>query len=114
MSVLMSKSFINSFNRFIQTADSFRNESIGRPYEWATESIDSLDSFKNVDSFSNETPLRCSETHNSSAVALIAPIFVSEIEQKQSIFSLKSQSLDFNFLFIEILLFKISATLQSC
>ncbi len=46
MSVLMSESFINSFNRFIQTADSFRNESIGCPYEWATESIDSLDSFK--------------------------------------------------------------------
>ncbi len=33
--------------------------------------IDSLDSFKNVDSFSNETPLCCSETQNSSAVALI-------------------------------------------
>ncbi len=41
---------------------------------------------KNVDSFSNETPLCCSETHNSSAVALIRTIFVSEIEQKQSIF----------------------------
>ncbi len=39
MSVLMSESFINSFNRLIQTADSFRNESIGCPYEWATESL---------------------------------------------------------------------------
>ncbi len=39
MSVLMSESFINSFNRLIQTADSFRNESIGCPYEWATESM---------------------------------------------------------------------------
>ncbi len=56
MSVLMSDSFINSFNRFIQTADSFRNESIGCRYEWATESIVSLDSFKNVDSFSDITP----------------------------------------------------------
>ncbi len=62
MSVLMSESFINSFNQFIQTADSFRNESIGYHYEWATESIDSLDSFKNVDSFSNQTSLCCSET----------------------------------------------------
>ncbi len=115
MSVLMSESFINSFNLFIKTADSFRNESIDRPYEWATESIDTLDSFKNVDSFRNETPLRCSETHNSSAVALITTIFVSEIEQKQKVgLCLKSQSLDFNFLFIEILLYKISVTLQSC
>ncbi len=46
MSVLMSESFTNAFNRFIQTADSFRNYSIGCPYEWAIESIDSLDSLK--------------------------------------------------------------------
>ncbi len=65
MSDLMSESFINSF----------RNESIGCPYEWATESIDSLDSFKNVDSFSNETPLCVVQRHNSSAVALITTIF---------------------------------------
>ncbi len=32
-------------------ADSFINESIGCPYEWATESIDSLDSFKNSQYF---------------------------------------------------------------
>ncbi len=57
MSVLMSE-WAGFF--FIQTADSFRNESIGCPYEWATESIDSLDSFKHVDSFSNQT--ECSET----------------------------------------------------
>ncbi len=38
MSVLMSESFIHSFNRFIHTADSFRNEAIDCPYEWATES----------------------------------------------------------------------------
>ncbi len=80
MSVLMSESFINSFNRFIQMADSFRKESIGCPYEWATESIDSLDSLKNVDSFRMNK--RCLwATHNSSAVALIATIFVSEIKQ---------------------------------
>ncbi len=40
-------------------ADSFRNESIGCPYEWATESIDS------------------------DQMASIATIFVSEIEKKQ-------------------------------
>ncbi len=33
----------------------------------------------------------CSETHNSSAVALSATIFIAEIEQKQSIFCLKSK-----------------------
>ncbi len=53
-------------------------------------------------------------THNSSAVALIRTIFISEIEQKQSIFCLKSKSLHFNFLFIKILLYKISVTLQWC
>ncbi len=47
---------------------------------------------------------------NSSAVALIATIFVSKIEQKQSIFCLNSKSLNFNLLFIEILLYKISVT----
>ncbi len=75
--------------------------------------IDSLDSFKHVDSFSNETQLCCSETHNSSAVALIETIFVSEIEQKQSIFCLKYNSLNFCLLF-EIPLYKISVSLQSC
>ncbi len=50
---------------------------------------------------------------NSSAVALVATIFVSEIEQKQSIFCLKSKSLNLNLLFIEILLYKNSVTLQS-
>ncbi len=59
------------------------------------------------------TAVCCLETHNSSAVALIAIIFGCEIEQKQSIFCLKSKSLNFN-LFIEILLYKISVTLQSC
>ncbi len=53
-------------------------------------------------------------THNSSAVFLIRTIFISEIEQKQSIFCLKSKSLHFNFLFIKILLYKISVTLQWC
>ncbi len=42
MSVLMRESFINSFNRFIQTADSFRNKAIDCPYEWATESLTHL------------------------------------------------------------------------
>ncbi len=56
----------------------------------------------------------CSETGNSSAVALIRTIFGSENEQKQSVFCLKSKSLNFNSLFIEIILYKINVTLQSC
>ncbi len=75
--------------------------------------LTSIDSLKNVDSFSNQTPLCVAQRRNSSAVALIAAIFVSEIEQKQSVFCLKSKSLNFNSLFIEILLYKISVTLQS-
>ncbi len=75
--------------------------------------IDSLDLFKNMDSFCNETPLCVARRHNSSAVALVATIFVSEIEQKQSIFCLKSKSLNLNLLFIEILFYKNSVTLQS-
>ncbi len=44
--------------------------------------------------------------HFCCAVALIATIFGCEIEQKQSEFSLKYKSLNFNFLFIEIQLYK--------
>ncbi len=114
MSVLMSESYIHSFNRFIQTADSFRNEASDSPYEWATESLTHLiHSIKWIHSVTKHA-VCCSETHNSSAVALIGTILVSEIEQKQSIFCLKSKSLNFNFLFIEILMYKISVTWQSC
>ncbi len=60
------------------------------------------------------TAVCCSQTHDSSALALIATILVGEIEQKQSIFCLKSKSLNFNLLFIEILLYKISVALPSC
>ncbi len=111
--VLMSEPFIHSFNRFIQTADSFRNESIVCPFEWASESLThSIHSKTWFHSVTNH--FCCSETHNSSAVALIATIFISEIEQKQSAFCLKSKSLNFNLLFIEIILYKISVTLQTC
>ncbi len=55
----------HSFKRLIHSES--RRLSLWKGY-W---SIDSLDSFKNVDSFSIETPLCCSETQNSSAVALI-------------------------------------------
>ncbi len=111
--VLMSEPFIHSFNRFIQTADSFRNESIVCPFEWASESL--THSIHSKTWFHSVTKhFCCSETHNSSAVALIATIFVSEIEQKQSAFCLKSKSLNFNLLFIEIILYKISVTLQTC
>ncbi len=87
MSVLMSEPFIHSFNRFIQKRGFVHKRN---------------------------TALCCSETHNSSAVALIATIFGCEIEQKQLIFCLKSKSLNFNFLFNDILLYKISFTLQLC
>ncbi len=45
--------------------------------------IDSLDSFKNVDSFSNETPPCCSETKQ--FCCGLDWNFISELEQKQSI-----------------------------
>ncbi len=63
--------------------------------------IDSFHLFKNVDSFSNETPLCCTETQNSS----------QQNWAKKSILCLKCKSLNLNFLFIELLLYKI--TLQS-
>ncbi len=39
LSVLMNGSLNHWLTRFIQTTDSFRNESIVCPYEWATESL---------------------------------------------------------------------------
>ncbi len=89
LAVLMNGPLNHWLTRFIQTADSFRNESIGCPYEWATESIDSIHS-KCRFAQKRNTAVCCSETNNSSAVALIANIFVSKIEQKQSVFCLKS------------------------
>ncbi len=71
-------------------------------FEWESLVLYSTDSFKRIysetkqvttvlwmgywiiyslDSFSNETPLCCSKTLNSSAVALIGASFISEIEQ---------------------------------
>ncbi len=82
VTVLMNESLNHWLTRFIQKADSFSNELSDRPYEWVTESlthsihsngwliqkrvkwlslwtshwiIDSLDSFKHVDSFRNES-----------------------------------------------------------
>ncbi len=69
MSVLMSESLINSFNRFIQTTDSFRNKTIGCPYERATESIDSLDPFK------NETPQCVAQRHTTVLLWLRSQLF---------------------------------------
>ncbi len=46
----LSLSLNHSFNRFVQMADSFRNEASDSFY-------DSLDLFKNTDSFINETAL---------------------------------------------------------
>ncbi len=39
LTVLMNESLYHWLTQFIQTADLFRNESIGCPYEWATESL---------------------------------------------------------------------------
>ncbi len=64
MTVLMSELFSHSFNRFVQTADLFRNEASDCLCEWATQSLTHSISSKNVDSFN-------SNRHNSSAVALI-------------------------------------------
>ncbi len=107
----MSDSFIQPIHSngwFIQKLGKWLSSWMGH---WI---IDSRDSFKHVDSFSNKTPLCCSETHNSSAVALIATISVGKIEQKLSILGLKSKSLNFNLLLIKIILYKISVTMQSC
>ncbi len=86
MSVLMSESFMHSFIRFIQTADSFRNESIDCPYELATESIDSLDSFKNVDSFRNETRrfIIVAQRHTTVLLWLWSQLFSNEKLSKNS------------------------------
>ncbi len=81
---------------------------MGHWINWLTRFI------KKTDSFSNETLMCAAWRHNSSALALIVTIFGWEIEQKHPVFCLQSKSLDFNFLFIEILLYKISVTLQSC
>ncbi len=51
------------------------------------------------------TKQQCAPRNNSSAVALIST---------SQYFGLKSKPLNFNFLFIEILLYKINVTLQSC
>ncbi len=103
MSVLMSESFINSFKRLIHSETSQLTALMNG-------SLNQLTRFVQKHGFvqKRNTAVCCSETHNSSAVALIATIFVGEIEQKQSIFCLKSKSLNFNLLFIEILLCKIS------
>ncbi len=39
LAVLMNGPLNHWLTQFIQTTDSFRNESIGCPYEWATESL---------------------------------------------------------------------------
>ncbi len=61
-------------------------------------STDSLDS-SNVDR--SVTKQRCVAQRHSTRRGFIADIFISE--QKQAIFHLKSKSLNFNVLFIEIL-----------
>ncbi len=71
----------HSFIRFVQTADSFRNEVNVSLYErafdqWFTQFV------QNADSFRNESPLCCSETPNNSAVG---SIFIGKIEQNTTL-----------------------------
>ncbi len=75
-----------------------------------------INKWKNVDSFGNQAPLCVAQRHTTVLLRLWSELFSSaKLRKKQSIFCLKSKSLDLShFLFIEILLFKISATLQSC
>ncbi len=108
LTVLMNGPLNHWLTRFVQKGGFIQNWLSLWMGHWI---IDLLDSFKKVDSFSNETPL-CVALHNSSAVALIGTIFIGEILQKQSIFCLKSKSPNLNFLFIGILLDKISVTFR--
>ncbi len=92
----------NLFNRFIQTADSIRNESINCLYEWAIESLThSIRSKMWIHSVIKQRCVLLGDTQHFFSVALIATILVGEIEQKQSLFCLKSKSLNFNLLFIK-------------
>ncbi len=79
MCVLMSESFIHSFIHSFNRFFQKRN-----------------------------TAVCCSETHNSSPVALIA-FLDAKLSKNSQYFSL-----NFNLFFTEILLYKISVTLQSC
>ncbi len=131
--VFMNESLNHWLTRFIQTADSFSN----CLYEWVTESlthsihsngwfiqklslwmshwiIDSLDSFKYVDSFRNKTPLYVTQRHTTVLLWLWLQLLSSAKLSKNSQYFVKSKSLHFILLFIEKLLYKISVTLQSC
>ncbi len=86
----MSESVIDSFKRLIHSETSQLAVIINGPANQLTHSIHS-------NTWIHSVTKHGLETHNSSAVALIATIFVSEIEQQQSVFCLKSKSLNFNF-----------------
>ncbi len=88
--------------RFVQTSDSFRNEASDFClHERVRESLTHLICLKTW--IHSVTKHRC--------VARRHKTVLSEIEQKQSILCLKCKSLNLNFLFIELLFYKI--TLQS-
>ncbi len=111
LAVLINRPLNHWLTRFIQTADSFRNESIVCPYEWATESlthlihsngwfiqkrvnwlslwmghwiIDSLDSFKHMDSFRNETPPCVAQRHTTVLLCLWSQLLSSAKFSKNS------------------------------
>ncbi len=78
MTVLMSELFSHSFNRFVQTADSFRNEASDCLCEWATQSL--------THSISSKTWIHSTVTDTTVLQWLW-------LEQKQSILCLKCKPL---------------------
>ncbi len=72
----LSLSLNHSFTRFVQMTDSFRNEESDSLY-------DSLDLFKNTDSFINKTVLCLLEDEQRLSCDLFGIIFIDETEHKQ-------------------------------
>ncbi len=111
--VWMSESFSPSFNRFVQMADSFRNQASDyRLYEWVTESLTHLIRSNTwIHSVTKHLPCVLGDTQRF-CCGFDWNYFHQQNWAKQSILCLKCKSLNFNFLLIELLLYKI--TLQSC
>ncbi len=104
------QSFIHSFKV------SFRNKAIGCSYEWATESL--THSINPKTWIHSVTKHRCvARRHTTVLLWLWSQLYSSAKLSKNTQYFVKSKSLNFienTFLFIEILLYKISVTLQSC
>ncbi len=83
------KSLSHSFNKFVQTAESFRNKSSHCLYESFTKIIC-------LRSQINAIVKHCLKICNGSAVALFGTIFIGQIQQKQLILCQKCNSLNIN------------------